>query len=366
MMSKLLYIGHNLEKPKTGGEIASKNMQIVLKMIFEKNFFRYDLKYNSKIEKIFSRCIFFYPGLLISDFKRISNYIYAVRPNYVFIETAQYGALVKYIKKHFPHIKVLTFFHNIEIEYARSYFSLKNIKSWYFYVLTKYNETCSIRYSDYCMTINENDSKLMEKVYAKSADCVFPFSVKNTLSEGEVIKLEQVKQKIHNHKCLFVGSNFFGNTDGLKWFIENVLPKTEIHLTIVGNGMSKAFSNSEKITVFDYVDDLSVFYKETDFVLLPIISGGGMKTKTADALMYGKAIIGTPEVFFGYKVENLHGIYICQSENDFVQAIEQIYKDNVYNFNLLIHKRFTDCHSIESTVLHIKTFFERISKESSC
>ena len=72
---------------------------------------------------------------------------------------------------------------------------------------------------------------------------------------------------IQKHNCLFVGSNFFGNTDGLKWFIENVLPKTEIHLTIVGNGMSKAFSNSDRITVFDFVEDLSVFYKEADFVL---------------------------------------------------------------------------------------------------
>jgi len=37
-------------------------------------------------------------------------------------------------------------------------------------------------------------------------------------------------------------------------------------------------------------------------VILPIISGSGMKTKTAEALMYGKSIIGIKEAFEGYKM----------------------------------------------------------------
>ena len=356
-MAKLLYIGHSINKPTTGGEICCKNNQYVLKSIFSKDFCMYSLLNESFTKICFNKLFLLYPGLQLFDFSKIYSAIRENMPDFVFIETAQYGALVKAIKKKFPHIKIITFFHNIEIAYAKSYFSILNPKSWYFYILTKYNESFSILYSDFCLTINKADSQIMEEIYGRKADCVFPFSIKNTLEKNDLKVLEESKNKIQKHNCLFVGSNFFGNTDGLNWFIENVLPKTEIHLTIVGNGMSKAFSNSDKITVFECVEDLSVFYKEADFVLLPIISGGGMKTKTADALMYGKAIIATPEVFLGYQVDNLHGIYVCNNSEDFVNAIEKIYSDNIYDFNYEIYKRFLENHSIEKTIEHIRNFF---------
>lgn len=358
-MSKLLYIGHFIDKPSTGGEICCKNNQYVLKNIFTTDFFMYSLPNESIAEICLNKLFLLYPGLQLFNFKKIYRTIKEVLPEFVFIETAQYGALVKGIKKRFPHIKIITFFHNIEIAYAKSYFSILKPKSWYFYILTKYNEYFSICYSDFCMTINKSDSQIMEKLYKRKADCIFPFSIKNLLKEVDIDVLEKNKTMIQKHNCLFVGSNFFGNTDGLKWFIENVLPKTEIHLTIVGNGMSKAFSNSDRITVFDFVEDLSVFYKEADFVLLPIISGGGMKTKTADALMYGKAIIATSEVFSGYQIDNLHGIYVCNNSEEFVNAIEKIYSDNIYDFNYEIHNRFLENHSIEKTIERIRDFFSR-------
>ena len=357
MKKKLLYIGYDIKKTKTGGQTCCINMQKVLKSVFGSSFYKYSLSEETALRFFFNKCLLFYPGLQLGDFWKIKKYININKPDFVFIETAQYGALVKYLKRQFPTLKVITFFHNIEIEYAKSYFSLKNPKSWYFYILTKRNESCSIKHSDYCMTINENDARIMKKVYGRNSDFIFPFSIENTLSKSELDELEQKKKKIHKHKCLFVGSNFFGNTDGLNWFIQNVLPKTDIQLTIVGNGMSKAFTNTERITVYDFVEDLSVFYKETDFVLLPIISGGGMKTKTAEALMYGKAILGTPDVFFGYEVENLSGIYKCKTAEEFSISIEKIYKDEIFDFNLQIHRRFAEKHSLESTCNKMKDFF---------
>ena len=73
--------------------------------------------------------------------------------------------------------------------------------------------------------------------------------------------------------------------------------------------------------------------------------------------MYGKAIIGTPEVFFGYEVENLSGIYKCKTADEFITSIKNIYKDEVFDFNLQIHKRFAEKHSLESTCNKIKNFF---------
>jgi len=68
-----------------------------------------------------------------------------------------------------------------------------------------------------------------------------------------------LRDKAHSKQCLFVGSNFFCNTQGLAWFIKEVLPLVNISLTIVGTGMSREFKDDKKIIVRDYVDDLAPY-----------------------------------------------------------------------------------------------------------
>ena len=71
------------------------------------------------------------------------------------------------------------------------------------------------------------------------------------------------------------------------------------------------------------VDDLSEWYLNACFVIAPIFDGSGMKTKVAEALMYGKRIIGTPEAFSGYEGIADRVGWICTTAADFVNAIEQ-------------------------------------------
>lgn len=362
-MKKILYIGKDVSRPKTGGEICSYNNRKILKNIFLEKYNIYALPDESKFQILLNKFFFLYPGLQIKVIKDIYEKIKELGPTYIFLETAQYGILAKKIKRKFPECKIISFFHNIEIEYAKSYFSLWRIKSWYFYFLTKLNETSSIEYSDYCFTINKKDAEKMLKIYKREADFIMPFSVENKISDEESRKLNENKERIHSKNCLFIGSNFFGNTDGLKWFIKNILPNVDVHLTIVGNGMSKDFCDNEKITVFDFVKDLSCFYKKTDFVILPIISGGGMKTKTADALMYGKSIIGTPNAFSGYDIKNLKGVYECETKDDFIFAIKKIYDDDIFTFNQEIHERFVLRHSISVTEKSTREFFLTLESE---
>ena len=126
--------------------------------------------------------------------------------------------------------------------------------------------------------------------------------------------------------------------------------------------MSKAFSNNEKISVFDFVDDLQEFYLNTDFVLLPIISGGGMNTKTAEAMMIGKAIVGTMDAFCGYDIDKLKGIYVCKTKEDFISAINRIYKEQIFTFNSEIHERFEEKHSISITEKRVREFFYSLER----
>ena len=56
-------------------------------------------------------------------------------------------------------------------------------------------------------------------------------------------------------------------------------------------------------------------------VIMPIFMGGGMKVKTAEALMNGKTIFGSKEAFEGYDLEDISGLYLCEDKDAFINCL---------------------------------------------
>ena len=82
-------------------------------------------------------------------------------------------------------------------------------------------------------------------------------------------------------------------------------------------------TNTANIEIYSNVPDLNPFFDDADFVVLPILSGSGMKVKTAESLMNGKFIIGTDEAFRGYDITEKVGV-ICNSAQEFIVAINNL------------------------------------------
>ena len=119
--------------------------------------------------------------------------------------------------------------------------------------------------------------------------------------------------------ALFVGGAFYANQKGIAWFVKHVVPKIDIKVYIIGKGFEKYKHSLElegKVEVIGEVKSLSNWYLQAHFVIAPIFKGSGMKTKIAEAIMFGKKIIGTPEAFSGYEdvVDQLG--WICETSND--------------------------------------------------
>jgi glycosyltransferase involved in cell wall biosynthesis len=361
--AKLLYIGRNTNNLlKVGGNIGRKIHEDALEEIFGDRIDKYllDYKKNSLKTYFYKICFLYFPEISPAIFTNIKNKIEKVQPQIVFIESSQYGSIVKYIKKKFPAICIITFFHNIELQYAMSFLSLFNIKSWLFYRMSQVNEAQTIKYSDKYIVLNYRDANLLQQLYKRNADCILPVSFKDVLDINKIDKIKEESYFINKHECLFVGMNFEANIQGLNWFIKKVLPFVDVHLRIIGAGMSKVFSNTDKITVMDYVDDLSEYYLDTDFIIEPIFDGGGMKTKTAEAMMWGKAIIGTDEAFCGYEIDNISGLYRCNTDQEMIEKIQSIYNDNIVNFNVPIRELFLEKYSFKNTLQILNGFFYSI------
>jgi glycosyltransferase involved in cell wall biosynthesis len=355
---KILYIGMDIQSIRSGNHVVNHRNKTILKEQFGDLFFDYKLTYTTNILcRLFNKLFLFPHELSPAKVADCVRFVKELQPGWIFISSSQYGKLIKAIKKKSGAV-IITYFHNIERVYAHDYMTVKKPHTLLFYLLCRGGEKLAVKYSDICVCINERDKKMMKKLYKRECTAVIPVSVDDKLANHNFQGNPALRRKIQPRQCLFVGANFFGNTQGLAWFIENVLPHINIRLVIAGTGMSGAFAQSDKITVHDYVEDLSPFYFEADFIVSPIISGSGMKTKTAEALMYGKAVVGTREAFEGYNLCGCDKLFVCNDAKDFIQCIEKIYDKDIRYFNQDVRDIFTQYYATEKIKTKFVELFE--------
>lgn len=253
--------------------------------------------------------------------KEVVEYVKLIKPDILFFDGTWYGGLLKKIKKQ-GEIKVITFYHNIEanVAYKKIFENGKFRPHRYlYYWCTRFNEKYLTHNSDVRVCLNQRDSHLLEKLYGQKADFILPTTIQNSYHPTEPA------DKSNGRNLLFVGVYFIPNVHGVKWFVKNVLPYINATLYIVGHDMERLANeiSSDKLIIKGEVDDLSVYYEDADAIIEPIFLGDGMKTKTAEAMMYGKAIFATDEALEGYDVADLKNIARCNTSEEFIKKISE-------------------------------------------
>jgi len=298
-MSKVLFISPPI-LGGTGGEVIRKrNKDFLSEYVGEENIYHFCLDYYA-----------FYDvnNPLNNDIKKnLINTIEVFKPDLIYLDNSLM-AIPDCVFKY----KTMVFFHNVEKVYASQD---KNINEKMLKLIEE-NENRLVNKADYLVCINKRDSNQLLNNYGRSADYILPISFKDSF-----IECKDINKK--GEYLLFVGTDFYGNTDGLFWFINNCLNDINSKLIVVGKGMEKyngRFDN-RKVCFLGCVKDLSILYANASCVILPIISGSGMKTKTCEAFMYGKKCFGTKEAFEGYENILESSGELCLDAEDFVEKI---------------------------------------------
>lgn len=338
----------------TGGAVVSKRNEQILKNIFtDVQVYDHIYKNKSRIKLLWQSFFGISLGLTRKSIRNIITTATINKCNFIFLGYSTLGALGKVAKR--QKLKVITFFHNVEYNYfndriANSSFFTK-IAGMLIKNAIKNNERKAVKYSDKIIVLNKRDSLELKRLYHREADIYIPITFTDAYDE---IKAQNNAFISENKKLLFVGSDFFGNTEGLFWFIENCLDSIPAKLIVVGSGMDKYASKyTNKNVVFKgFVDDLAQEYYSADLVVLPILSGSGMKTKTCEALMYGKTIIATKEAFEGYSetiFEKKVG-FVCDKSSDFIEIINRQLKKQKSKLNQYSRKIFKEIYETHKYV----------------
>jgi glycosyltransferase involved in cell wall biosynthesis len=346
---RLLLITKQIHDRHIGGrELLCKLNERVLEALFGDRFMKFEI--DNGRELFFGKAIGALRGRLDGlDGAQISEILQLIteeNPSQVFIDGSNLGSVAKALKKHSPRLEVITFYHNVETRFFLGAFRRSKTPKALAVLLGNYlAERAATRFSDKIICLNERDSGVLNEFFGRHATHISPMALDRPL-HSVVQAASDVTQEDF---ALFVGGNFYANLAAIEWFRDFVSPHLSLPLYVVGRGFDQVREKLEipgKIIIVGGVDDLEIWYRRSKFVVAPIFDGSGMKTKVAEALMYGKKIVGTPEAFVGYEITLPRSGWCCRSPEGFLnacraaerefsgsvdQALIEIYEEN-YSF----------------------------------
>ena len=316
---RILYIGGQILKPKNGGDMIENRNQRLLERITKGN-----VTYMNP-ESLCSSSFSYRIGIGISNvfLQRLYEIIHKEKFDLVFVSQSIYGRCTRFLKKANENIPIATFFHNAESDFFYElYKSDKTLRKFLYYKKARYWEKCSTRYSDCIITLNERDSQRLKAIYGRNGDFILPTTFRDSYIQTPVLQPDI--------DYLFLGSSFFANIEAVQFFLDNVLPFIPGFFCVAGKDMDKVgFKNiNNRVQILGFVDNLNEIYARSRFIVSPIFSGSGMKTKTAEALMFGKLIIGTKEAFEGYEI-NKQCMIECNSAQEYIRTLKKLYNSEL-------------------------------------
>lgn len=373
-MKKILFISDININDKTGGTALCLMHLKLLKEVFKDHFFSLGISNAQNDELEYTRDIRILPSNTLEKIscvlhgfpaylnKRMQNAAFDIieknRMDIVFLDNSISGKLVKILKKKYPGLEVVCFFHDIEYYLMRSQLRKANILRKCNLIAMIENEKMTSRYADKCIVLNRRDAELFEHIYKKKPDALLPIVLATPICQNRCM-IHSPMQKL---RLLFVGANYYPNINGIRWFINTVMKDVSniCELTIVGYRM-EAYRNefdSDNVTVLGTVDTIESYYNTAHAIVIPLFEGGGMKVKTGESLIYGKTIIGTSEALTGYwddlptKYMN-KDVYKCDTSCEFLNCIKMLYEREYALCNQSLSEWASKMYSFETNVKRI-------------
>ena len=350
-MPKLLFIRYKRAKNiLEGGEVVSRRNLEALEQVLGKENVEVIYIHDEKARK---------KSHLIGSYFLLRNYFYGLSPkraasivdkamdyDYLWIDRSVFGIIARKARHAGYKGRIISFFHNIE----PLFFDAK-LPKWLLgrrVVLrcAKHNDAYCCKFADVVVTLNERDSRNLAKMYGRESDFQAPVMFKDRYAK-DIYPLGNIPPK---PLCVFLGSFFPANVQGIEWFVREVYHNVDISLKIVGKGMDKLKTVgkdwlSPEIEIITDAPQLEPYFMQADIMVIPIFKGSGMKVKTCESLMFGKNILATDEAWEGYELDYDRAGGRCNEAWEFIKRIKDLVKAPAPRFNAYSREVFLNKYS---------------------
>jgi polysaccharide biosynthesis protein PslH len=236
---------------------------------------------------------------------------------------------VETIRKH-SKAKITLRAHNVEhLIWERHIANEKSVlKGWYLNIqnarLKKF-ETDSFKKVDAVITITDADKTYIQKQLPD-------VKVSTSITGVDLKDYEQIPVNKNEQTLFSFGSmDWMPNREAVDWFLNNCW--RQIHalhpqckLIIAGRHMPERFKSigSPNVEIIENVSNNRGFYSTYDIMLVPLLSGSGLRIKIIEGLAYGKAIVSTSIGAEGIAIKNEEHIMLADSPSEFVKALDKL------------------------------------------
>jgi len=221
--------------------------------------------------------------------------------------------------------------HNIESEIWKRLFRNEKsiIKKLYLKQLSnkiRKFEARAINKYDFLIPITYRDAAEYQKLGNSKPGKV----IQTGIPRAEIAEKLVVREK---RKLYFLGSlDWLPNQEGLIWFVENVWPmishsSANLEFHVAGRNAPDWFPkliDKPGITFHGEIEDALAFVDKYDIMIVPLLSGGGMRVKIVEAMAKGKIIVTTPIGAEGLDIiPNYHAI-VAETPSDIAAGVQVI------------------------------------------
>lgn len=229
--------------------------------------------------------------------------------------------------------KIVLRSHNVEHRiWERNADSSGNfLKIWYLNLLAKRlknYELNSLSTFDAIACITKEDEVFFKKQHLTNPIDTFPFGI-------DLQHITPKSQQEEYPSVFHIGSmDWMPNAEGIKWFLKTVWPNIQVKhpglkLYLAGRNMPAWLEKLDikNVIIKGEVADSHAFMNSKGIMIVPLLSGGGMRVKIIEGMALGKTIVSTSIGAEGIDCTNNKNIIITDDPENFVKAISKCILD---------------------------------------
>lgn len=192
--------------------------------------------------------------------------------------------------------------------------------------LKKY-ELKTINEVDGIATISNEDTDRFASFKCEKKMITIPFGI--NISDYPYEKRDtQVRNSLYHIGAM----NWEPNKEAINWFLDEIWPmvnKEELSLNLAGRDFPSYLKELEndQLIIHGEVENARKFMQSHDIMIVPLLSGSGMRIKIIEAMALGKAVISTSIGVEGINAVHNEHIMIADTAKEFAKAIIDLSKD---------------------------------------
>lgn len=197
-------------------------------------------------------------------------------------------------------------------------------KRWYFGLLSRRlakEEVQWLNAADLVLPITNRDAELFRKMGVHKPVNALPVGVADTLAPIDV--------DVEYPSLFYIGAmNWQPNLEGMEWFLKGVWPMVHAELPdlifyIAGRYMPEKLKNADhpRVVVMGEVEDAKVFMASKSVMVVPILSGSGIRIKIIEGMVTARPVITTTLGAEGLDYTDRENIVIADDKQSFAKAI---------------------------------------------